>query len=516
MRHLITLSTIIVFTILTLVVDVGIAQIDWEKYPANPVIDLGDNGSWDDVHLSHPSVLFDGNMYHLWYVGDNGSLRGIGYARSDDGVAWEKYPGNPVLSDGFGDTWDDDFVTQSSVLHDGTKFHMWYAGYDGTNLKIGYATSDNGLEWDKDSSNPVLDLGASGSWDSVEVSNPTVVLENGIYQMWYAGYDGNNLRIGYAASSDGMVWTKDAANPILDLGASDSWDSSGVSNPTVALENSIYQMWYAGYDGDNLRIGSATSSDGVVWNRDDSNPILDLGESGSWDSIGVNSPTVVLEGNTYRMWYTGYDGANIRIGFSSLDLPESVARLTARVHANPATYEAAENGAEVTLDGSQSIGSDGNPITDDSAYEWDLNNDGDFSDAVGPIVTHVYSLGEHTAALRVTDGDETSIDTVNIKVEDTKPPLVKLLVPHGGETYQGGKTISILWEPAVDIVSLLNNAITLYYSVDGGDWLLIAENEGNDGLGYNPAHLLYIASRRYFHLRDRHLFLASQRYPDTR
>jgi len=485
MRHLITLSTIIVFTILTLVVGVGIAQIDWEKYPANPVIDLGDDGSWDDVHLSHPSVLFDvfdRDMYHLWYVGDNGSLRGIGYARSDDGVAWEKYPGNPVLSDGLGDTWDGNFVTQPSVLHDGTKFHMWYAGYDGTNLKIGYATSDNGLEWDKDASNPVLDLGASGSWDSVEVSNPTVVLENGIYQMWYAGYDGNNLRIGYAASSDGVSWTKDSSNPVLDLGESDSWDSVGVKSPTVVLENDVYQMWYVGYDGDNLRIGSATSSDGVSWTKDASNPILDLGESGSWDSIGVNSPTVVLEGNTYRMWYAGYDGANVKIGFSSLDLPEAVARLTARVHANPATYEAAENGAEVTLDGSQSIGSDGEPIADDSAYEWDLNNDGDFSDAVGPIVTHVYSLGEHTAALRVTDGDENSIDTVNIKVEDTKPPLVKLLVPHGGETYQGGKTISILWEPAVDIVSLLNNAITLYYSVDGGDWLLIAENEGNDGL----------------------------------
>ena len=338
---------------------VGIAQIDWEKYPANPVIDLGDDGSWDDIHISHPSVLFDGNIYHLWCVGDNGSLRGIGYARSADGVAWEKYPGNPVLSDGLGDVWDGDFVSQPTVLYDGTQYRMWYAGYDGTDVKIGYAISDDGIEWDKDASNPVLD------------------------------------------------------------------------------------------------------------------------ESGSWESIGVNSPTVVLDGNTYRMWYTGYDGANIRVGFSSLDLPESVARLTARVHANPATYEAAANGAEVTLDGSQSIGSDGNPITDDSAYEWDLNNDGDFSDA---MVTHVYSFGEHTAALRVTDGDENSIDTINIKVEDTKPPLVKLLAPYGGETYQGGETIAILWQPAVDIVSLQNNSITLYYSVDGGDWLLIAENETNDGL----------------------------------
>ena len=486
MRYLITLSSIIVITILALVVDVGMAQIDWEKYPANPVIDLGDNGSWDDVHLSHPSVLFDGNMYHLWYAGDNGSSRGIGCAKSDDGVAWEKYPDNPVLSDGIGDTWDGDFVTQPSVLHDGTMFHMWYAGYDGTNMRIGYATSDDGVNWTKNAANPVLDLGESGAWDSTGVSNPFVLHDGTQYCMWYTGYDGTNMRIGYATSDDGVAWSgvlwNKHDNPVLDLGESGSWDSVVISSPTVVLENDVFQMWYAGYDGDNLTIGYATSSDGMAWTKDASNLILDLGEIGSWDSVGVSSPTVILNGNTYRMWHTGYDGKNIRIGLSSLDLPEVVVRLTARVHANPATYEAAENGAEVTLDGSQSIGSDGEPIADDSAYQWDLNNDGDFSDAVGPIVTQVYSLGEHTAALRVTDGNENSIDTVNIKVEDTTSPFVKLLSPHGGEAYQGGETISILWEPAVDIVSLQDNSITLYHSVDVGDWLLITENEGNDGL----------------------------------
>ncbi len=139
-------------------------QMAWEKYPANPVFDLGDNGNWDELHVSHPSVLFDGNRYHLWYVGDNGSQLDIGYARSKDGVAWKKYPGNPVLDDGLGDVWDGDFVSQPCVLHDGNQYRMWYAGYDGSNLRIGYATSNDGLHWDKHASNPVLDLGGSGSW----------------------------------------------------------------------------------------------------------------------------------------------------------------------------------------------------------------------------------------------------------------------------------------------------------------------------------------------------------------
>ncbi len=82
----------------------------------------------------------------------------------------------------------------------------------------------------------------------------------------------------------------------------------------------------------------------------------------------------------------------------------------------------------------------------------------------------------------MTDSEESSIDTVNIKVQDVTPPLVKLLSPNSGEAYQGGGTVSIRWEAAVDIVSLQGNTISLYYNEEDGDWQLIAENESNDGL----------------------------------
>ena len=326
MRRLIILSAIIIITVLTFVPGIGMAQISWEKYPANPVIDLGANGSWDDAHVSHPSVLFDGTKYHMWYVGDNGSQRGIGYAVSLNGEVWMEYPGNPVLDDGLGDVWDGEFISQPSVLHDGTKFHMWYAGYDGTNMRIGYATSNDGIVWNKHAANPVLDLGTSGSLDLVGVSSPTVMLKDNVYHMWYSGYDGTNMRIGYATSGDGINWNKHIFNPVLDLGASGSWDAIGVSSPTVLLENKplegdTYRMWYTGYDGTNMKIGYATSDDGTRWDKHSSNPMLDLGANGSWDAIGVSSPTVVLVGSTYRMWYTGYDGTNMRIGYATSVVP---------------------------------------------------------------------------------------------------------------------------------------------------------------------------------------------------
>ncbi len=321
------------------------------------------------------------------------------------------------------------------------------------------------------------------------MSSPTVLYDGIQYRMWYAGHDGSNLRIGYATSSDGVTWSKDAANPALDLGIAGSQDAMGVSSPTVVYDGIEYQMWYTGYDGSNLRIGHATSNDGVTWNKHADNPVLEQGESNSWDAMGVSGPTTVMFGaEDFRMWYTGYDGANMRIGFSYLGCPgagsgEPIAALTAHAHANPATYEATSpDGAEVTLDGSQSIDSDGKPINKNNAYEWDFDYDGNFQpDETGKVVTHIYPIGEYTAALRVTDSGESSIDVVHIKVEDTKSPIVKLLSPQGGEAYQAGGTVAIRWEPAMDIVSLQNNAIALYYNSDGGDWQPIAQDEANDG-----------------------------------
>ncbi len=46
------------------------------------------------------------------------------------------------------------------VVFDGSEFHMWYwlGGSSGRN-RIGHATSPDGVTWTKDPLNPVLDYG---------------------------------------------------------------------------------------------------------------------------------------------------------------------------------------------------------------------------------------------------------------------------------------------------------------------------------------------------------------------
>ena len=151
-------------------------------------------------------------------------------------------------------------------------------------------------------------MGESGTWDDYAVSDPTIFFDGTRYQMWYNGYDGSNFRIGYATSANGIVWVKYPENPVLNLGESGAWDDYYVYMPVVLFDGTDYQMWYSGDDGSNVRIGYATSADGIVWEKHHGNPVLDLGESWTWDDGRVYAPTVLFDGIEYKMWYTGDDG----------------------------------------------------------------------------------------------------------------------------------------------------------------------------------------------------------------
>ena len=255
-------------------VSAGLAQTEWEKYPGNPVLELGPSGAWDDSEVANPSVLVGQANYKMWYAGHDGSTKRIGHATSPDGIVWIKHPCNPVLNLGAGGTWDDGVVADPSVLFDGTEYKMWYRGGDGLHLRIGLATSPDGITWTKYPGNPVLDLGLAGSWDDYHVKYPSVLFDGIEYKMFNEGFDGSAYKIGLATSQDGVVWTKHPDNPVLDLGPPGEWDDDeGIGVPSVLFDGTEYKMWYNGSDGSNWRIGYAISL----------HDCWDLDADGSWD-----------------------------------------------------------------------------------------------------------------------------------------------------------------------------------------------------------------------------------------
>jgi predicted GH43/DUF377 family glycosyl hydrolase len=304
------------------------AQVVWTKHAENPVLEPGPAGSWDDNYLIEPYVLFDGTNYKMWYGGHDGANSRIGYATSPDGVVWTRDALNPVLDLGPTGSWDDFSITASWVLYDSTTYHMWYHGHDGTSFRIGYATSPDGVDWTKYSGNPVLDLGASGRWDDRHVETPVVLmLDDTTFFMWYGGRrDATPVKIGLATSSDGVEWEKWSTNPVLNVGT--GWENEGIFPEAVILIDDTLRMWYIGlnstFDG---RSGYATSSDGgVEWAKYEGNPVLDIGDAGAWDDVTAAVGAVHFEGTKYEMWYDSWDGANQgSIGYATA--PDSIPTL---------------------------------------------------------------------------------------------------------------------------------------------------------------------------------------------
>lgn len=307
------------------------SQVNWTKYENNPVLDIGESGSWDCNGAGITSVIYDNGIYKAWYAGLDSTYTGrIGYATSVDGIHWIKDTlNNPVLDVGVPSSWDWKNVDHACVLKVNSTYKMWYSGEDSSTYRIGYATSDDGIHWVKDTlNNPVLDIGAPGSWDENEVFHASVVFDGSTYHMWYNGYGQSVQRTGYATSGDGIHWTKDNLNnPCLDVGDPDSWDDYMLALMGVIYKNNEYKMWYTGGDGTDedrkyFRIGYATSIDGIHWIKDTSNnPVLNKGEVGTWDSLGVVTSSVIFDtlANEYKMWFGGIDGQYFRTGYATSD-----------------------------------------------------------------------------------------------------------------------------------------------------------------------------------------------------
>jgi len=316
------------------------------KHPENPIIAPSGAG-WDDDHVEMNDVLRgDDGKFWIYYLGSPGDA--IGLARSDDLVTWTKEATNPVLDVGPAGAWDEDEVGDAKVLYDGSEYHMLYTGMSGGTKKLGHATSDNGVDWTKDSNNPVLDrpsgvpffmsggfyyqltvgtlrrtedfvewetvtdevgfgTGPTGAWDSRHVALYNVVAMDGI---WVAAYQGTNpdghhyMRNGLALSIDGEHWVKYPGNPVLSPSPSTAWDNTGVEDPVLLTWDGKLYMFYSG-EGDVTwsQIGMAETQLGDLASGD----YFENDARGPWNAVSIDAGE-----STYGIPTLGYDSITIK------------------------------------------------------------------------------------------------------------------------------------------------------------------------------------------------------------
>jgi predicted GH43/DUF377 family glycosyl hydrolase len=158
--------------------------------------------------------------------------------------------------------------------------------------------------------------GGEANFERDGVSHPVVFKDGDSWRMLYAGNRNGKLSVGAATSSDGITWSSEGQ---VFKPSSDNWDSiSVVPNSIVTLSNGDWRMWYSGFDGGRWRIGSATSSNGTSWTRDNAarGYQFPIGEPGTWDDSGVKDAWVIADEDGEHLWYAGFNGSNWRGGYA--------------------------------------------------------------------------------------------------------------------------------------------------------------------------------------------------------
>lgn len=270
-------------------------------------------------------VIKDGSTYKMW-VEDPADFT-IRYATSTDGKAWGALQATNLLAA--------DTVHEFCVVKDGATYKMWYNTEGAGVVGVGYRTSADGLTWS--GLTQVVLTGGGQAWD-LDYIAPWVIKDGSTYKMWYnAAEAAGRFYLAYATSNDGTNFTEpqnlgrviSAAgntnnNLVIKQGAVSTWDGYQNGEPmysNVVLKNSdgLYEMWYAGTKSgeaagvNGFRIGYATSPNGIAWTEFSGNPIFS-GTPGGYDANGVFYPTVIQDGDTYKMWYWRYAGFGIGSG----------------------------------------------------------------------------------------------------------------------------------------------------------------------------------------------------------
>jgi hypothetical protein len=308
----------------------------WKK--AGLIHSIYDHNEWMVSHAQVPIVDKVGeNRLRIYY----GTRDKKGRTLTTYIEVEEKNPSNilyvhekPILPLGRLGCFDDSGVMPSDIVsHNGNKY-LYYLGWNvGHSVRYrvanGLAISEDGGEtFSRISEGPIMDRNII---DPIAVSTQCVLVDEGVWKMWYMSYTKWELvhgitepfyHIKYAESTDGIQWNRDGNVCIGFVSKSEA----GIARPIVIREDGLYKMWFStrtavDYRKDktqSYRIGYAESLDGKTWNRMDDEVGITVSGSG-WDSEMIAYPYVVKYSDRKIMFYNGNGFGRTGFGYAISD-----------------------------------------------------------------------------------------------------------------------------------------------------------------------------------------------------
>jgi hypothetical protein len=238
----------------------------------------------------------------------------------------------PILDLGGLGAFDEFGIYPVSVIRADIEVRAYYGGWTRCesvpfNVAIGMAYSrDGGKTFTRLGTGPILSYSPD---EPFIVGGPKIRYFNNTYCLWYiAGrkwkiIDGRAepvYKIRMASSVDGIRWTK----MNRDLIPSRIEEDEAQASPDVFFANGKYHMFFCyryshNYRGREYgyRIGYASSSNLVNWERDDTKAGIDVSEDG-WDSEMICYPHVFEVDNKIYMAYLGNQVGRYGFGLAEL------------------------------------------------------------------------------------------------------------------------------------------------------------------------------------------------------
>lgn len=242
-------------------------------------------------------------------------------------------PPRPVFDVGPSKAWDSRFVEPGPIVFHDDRFHMFYTGlpqWPG-NIAVGYATSEDGLNWQRAGKAPILTIDETPYTDESITSDSIVVTDDGQWLLYF----GIGKRRQHFVGSVGLAVALSPAGPwhvhpepVLLPGPEGSWDGNKVGHADVFKTDDGYVMYYTGYgdekvggfDEEHGHIGRAVSKDGIHWTKHDdpnttgpvlaqSDPVLSRDPDSNWDSWHVKDSNVRRVDGRWKMLYHGTTAA---------------------------------------------------------------------------------------------------------------------------------------------------------------------------------------------------------------
>ena len=298
----------------------------WKKLGL--VCDGPQNCGWAVTHAALPVADVRGNVARVYFSGrdaDGRSSIGVGEIDLSSPAPRMTIGPSPVLTVGALGAFDDSGVTSSCMVRSEGRTYLYYTGWArGVTVPfyfyVGLAISEDGEHFSRPSPAPVLDRNAV---DPYLTASPWVLIENGVWRMWYVsavkwtldnGRPKHYYHIRYAESSDGAHWRRDGT-VCIDFASA---EEHAFARPCVLKDSDgCYRMWYS-YRGERYRIGYAESTDGVVWLRRDDRAGIEPSAAG-WDAEMIEYPAVFDAAGRRYMLYNGNGYGRTGIGLAVLE-----------------------------------------------------------------------------------------------------------------------------------------------------------------------------------------------------